>query len=115
MWPTAPSPYLGAMTKDTTSALHPRASVTVDAAANLVHIDAETIRRWSKDGSIEIELRGDMEVVRLDQVRQAAATRRERRSNRAALRARLDGATVEDLSVIDLQELARERVGPGGR
>jgi predicted site-specific integrase-resolvase len=104
------------MTTDTQSALHPKASVTVDAAANLVQVDAETIRRWSKDGTIEIELRGDMEVVRLDQVRHAAATRRERRgSNRAALRARLDGATVDDLSVVDLQELARGRVAAGGR
>jgi predicted site-specific integrase-resolvase len=103
------------MTDSEPTALHPKASVTVDAAANLVRIDAETLRRWSEDGIIEIELRGDMEVVRLDQVRHAAATRRERRSSRAALRARLGGATIEDLSVVDLQELARERVGAGRR
>lgn len=102
------------MIADKASALHPKASVTVDAAANLVQLDVETIRRWSADGTIEIELRGDMEVVRLDQVRHAAATRpRPRVSSRAALRARLDGATIEDLSVVDLQELARGRVATG--
>ena len=45
------------------------ASVTVEAAARLVDVDVETIRHWSDIGSIEIEQRGDMNVVRLDRVR----------------------------------------------
>jgi hypothetical protein len=94
--------------------MHPKASVTLEAAANLVNIDTATIRRWSEDGSIEVEWRGDMEVVRLDQVRAAAAgTHGRRRPGGAALRERLDGASLgETLSVIDLQEQARERVEP---
>ncbi|HET9671421.1 MAG TPA: hypothetical protein VFQ40_01060 [Actinomycetota bacterium] len=98
-------------TTSTSPALHPKASVTLDAAADLVRVDAETIRRWWESGSIEVERRGDMEVVRLDQVRAAAAADRgRRRPSGAALRERLDGASLGDtLSVIDLQELARER------
>jgi hypothetical protein len=97
-------------TTPTFEGMHPNASVTLDAAAALVDIDAATIRRWSEDGSIEVEWRGDMEVVRLDQVRAAASNRGRRRSAGAALRERLEGASLGDtLSVIDLQELARER------
>jgi hypothetical protein len=97
-------------TTPTPSSLHPRASVTLQAAADLVDVDAATIRRWTDSGSIEVELRGDMEVVRLDQVRAAAASNRgRRRSGADALRERLDGATLGGtLSVLDLQEQARE-------
>lgn len=85
--------------------------MTLQAAAELVRVDAETIRRWTDAGSIEIERRGDMEVVRLDQVRAVAASNHGRRQRGAALRERLDGATLgETLSVIDLQERARDRV-----
>jgi hypothetical protein len=45
------------------------ASVTVEAAARSVDVDVETIRHWSHVGSLEIEQRGDMDVVRLDRVR----------------------------------------------
>ena len=101
-------------TTTTLNGMHPKASVTLDAAATLVNVDAATIRRWSEDGSIEVEWRGDMEVVRLDQVRSAAASNQGRRRPRgAALRERLDGASLgETLSVIDLQEQARERETP---
>jgi hypothetical protein len=96
------------------SALHPKASVTLEAAASLVDLDTATIRRWTEDGSIEVEWRGDMEVVRLDHVRAAAASNHARRPpSGAALRARLDGASLgETLSVIDLQERARDRAAP---
>jgi hypothetical protein len=101
-------------TTSTLNGMHPKGSVTLDAAATLVNVDAATIRRWSDDGSIEVEWRGDMEVVRLDQVRAAAASNRRRRPRGAALRERLDGAPLgETLSVIDLQEQARERVEHG--
>ena len=91
-------------------ALHPRASVTVEAAADLVNVDTATIRGWSRAGSIEVEWRGDMEVVRLDQVRALAATSSRRRPAGAALRERLDGATLGPTrSVTDLQALARGR------
>lgn len=46
------------------------ASVTIEAAARSVDVDVATIRHWSDVGSIEIEQRGDMHLVRLDQVRQ---------------------------------------------
>lgn len=86
--------------------------MTLQAAADLVRVDAETIRRWTDAGSIEIERRGDMEVVRLDQVRAlAASSRPRRRSGADALRERLQGVTLGGtLSVIDLQERAREQV-----
>lgn len=45
------------------------AAVPLDVAAELVNIDVETIRRWAELGSIEIDTRGGMEVVRLDRVR----------------------------------------------
>lgn len=105
------------MTDTSTIALHPKASVTIEAAAALISRDPETIRRWSAEGSIELERRGDMEVVRLDQVRAAAASAHgRRRSHGAALRERLDGAPLGDtLSVIDLQQLARVRTAPEPR
>jgi hypothetical protein len=87
------------------------AAVTVDAAAELVNVDAGTIRYWSELGSVEIEWRGDMEVVRLDQVRAVASSNAPRRParRREGLRRRLEGATVEDLDITDLQQLARDR------
>jgi len=84
--------------------------VTVEAAAALVDVDTGTIRAWSRSGSIELEVRGDMEVVRLDQVRAVAAARARHRPRGAALRERLDGARLPStLSVTDLQALARGR------
>lgn len=59
-------------------------SVTVEAAARLVDVDVATIRHWSEIGSLEIERRGDMDVVRLDQVKALANSSRlgaERTSN----------------------------------
>jgi hypothetical protein len=59
-------------------------SVTVGAAARLVDVDVATIRHWSEIGSLEIERRGDMDVVRLDKVKALANSSRlgaERPSN----------------------------------
>jgi hypothetical protein len=98
-------------TRDDGRALDKHASVTVEAAAQLVDVDAATIRHWSEIGSIEIEVRGDMEVVRLDQVRALSSSPQRRRpsSRRGALRDRLRGTVLDTLSVVDLQALARDR------
>jgi DNA-binding transcriptional MerR regulator len=91
------------------------ASVTVEAAARLVDVDVESIRHWSDIGSLVIERRGDMDVVRLDQVR--ALTSSPKRGERAgtgygALRALLrDAAEVESLNVSGLQQMVREKAG----
>jgi hypothetical protein len=92
------------------------ASVTVEAAARLVDVDVATIRHWSDVGSLEIEQRGDMDVVRLDQVRALTTSPRrggERtRTRHGAIRALLrDAAKVESLSVSGLQQMVREKAG----
>ena len=89
------------------------ASVTVEAAARLVDVDVETIRHWSDVGSIEIEKRGDMDVVRLDRVRVLTDSSRAGRGRRhGLLRALLrDAPKNETPSVVVLQELAREKAG----
>ena len=89
------------------------ASVTIEAAARLVDVDVATIRHWSDVGSIEIEQRGDMDVVRLDQVRQLTNTSRAGAGTRhGSIRALLrDAERVESLSVSALQQHVREKVG----
>jgi hypothetical protein len=89
------------------------ASVTVEAAARLVDVDVATIEHWSDVGSIEIERRGDMHVVRLDQVRQLTDTSRVGSKTRhGSLRALLrDAEPIESPSVVGLQELVREKAG----
>lgn len=89
------------------------ASVTVEAAARLVDVDVDTIRHWSDVGSIEIEQRGDMQVVRLDQVRQLTnSSRAGTKSRFGSLRALLrDAERIESPSVVVLQELVREKAG----
>ena len=89
------------------------ASVTIEAAARLVDVDVATIRHWSDVGSIEIEQRGDMDVVRLDQVRQLTNTSRAGTGTRhGSIRALLrDAERVESLSVSALQQHVREKVG----
>ena len=87
------------------------ASVTVEAAARLVDVEVDTIRHWSDIGSIEIEQRGDMDVVRLDRVRVLTdSSRADRNKPFGLLRALLrDAPRSETPSVIVLQELAREK------
>jgi len=90
------------------------ASVTVEAAARLVDVDVETIRHWSDIGSIEIEKRGDMDVVRLDRVRVLTDPSRTGTSGtrHGLLRALLrDAPKTDSPSVVVLQELVREKTG----
>jgi hypothetical protein len=85
------------------------ASVTIEAAARLVDVDVATIEHWSDVGSIEIEQRGDMAVVRLDQVRQLTDTSRAgARKRNGSLR---DAERIDSPSVVILQELVREKAG----
>jgi hypothetical protein len=99
------------------AALRKNASVTVEAAARLVDVDVATIRHWSDIGALEIERRGDMDVVRLDQVKVLTTSSRlagaERRgkwggSMRSLLR---DATKIESVSVAGLQQLVREKAG----
>jgi hypothetical protein len=91
-------------------------SVTVEAAARSVDVDVETIRHWSHVGSLEIEQRGDMDVVRLDRVRLLTDASRvgARGARHGFLRALIrDTPRIETPSVFVLQELAREKAGSG--
>ena len=56
-----------------------------------------------------------MEVVRLDEVKALSGTpwRRSASQRGEALQGRMAGETTETLSVLDLQEKAREREGAG--
>ena len=99
------------MRKGLEGSLGKNASVTVEAAARLVNVEVETIRHWSDIGSIEIEQRGDMDVVRLDRLRVLTDSSRATTDTpfgllRALLR---DAPRSETPSVIVLQELAREK------
>jgi|SRR5918994_2721882 hypothetical protein len=99
------------MTNEDGTGIGRKASVTVEAAAQLAGIDEGTIRHWSEIGALNIESRGDMEVVRLDRVHwlSQAPHLATRVSRNAALKDRLGEATTETLDVSDLQELARDR------
>jgi hypothetical protein len=110
---TTPSLYGWTMPEGLERSLGKNASVTVEAAARLVDVDVETIRHWSDIGSIEIEQRGDMDVVRLDRVRVLTDSSRAHRDTpfgllRALLR---DAPRTETPSVVVLQELVREKAG----
>ncbi|MGH2679388.1 MAG: hypothetical protein ACRDG8_02725 [Actinomycetota bacterium] len=88
------------------------ASVMIEAAAELTGVDVATVRGWARSGDLIIEMRGDMETVRLDEVRALAA--RQRTSSHGPLRDRLTGADEsesvdEPVTIADLQELARTR------
>ena len=90
------------------------APVTIEAAAQLANVDVGTIRRWSADGLLEIERRGQVEIVHQADVDALAALRttRSRASRRGTLRGLLREATrAEPLDVTKLQGLVRER-GP---
>ena len=90
------------------------ASVTIEAAARLVDVDVATIRHWSDIGSIEIERRGEMDVVRFDRVRMLTDSSRAgtRGLRYGLLRALLrDAPKTETPSVVVLQEIAREKAG----
>ena len=110
-FPTA-APYGWTMSEALERSLGKNASVTVEAAARLVDVDVETIRHWSDIGSIEIEQRGEMDVVRLDRVRMLTDSSRAgtRGTRYGLLRALLrDAPKTETPSVVVLQEIAREK------
>jgi hypothetical protein len=86
------------------------ASVPLEAASELVGVQIGQIRGWAENGSIEIERRGDLEVVHLDAVEALAHPRHVAHRDRCyMLRRLLDGITLETQSVLELQQLARER------
>jgi hypothetical protein len=88
-------------------------SVTIEVAAELMNIEVRVIREWSAIGSLQIERRGDAEVVHLGQVR--ALVRSPLGSGggveprRGALRVLLRETRTDAASIAGLQELARER------
>jgi phage terminase Nu1 subunit (DNA packaging protein) len=88
-------------------------SVTIDAAAELLHIDVRTISEWSAIGSLQIERRGDEEVVHLGQVRALVRSPLGSgagfESRRGTLRVLLRDTRTATESIAGLQELARER------
>ena len=89
-------------------------SVTIESAAQLLNIEVRAIREWSAIGSIQIDRRGDVELVHLGQVRALArspvALGDRKETTRGGLRGLLRGAgTVDAQSVAGLQALARER------
>lgn len=88
--------------------------VTIESAAALMNVEVQAIRQWSAIGSLQIERRGDVEMVDFGQVKALARSpiglgdRREAR--RGALRGLLrEAKTVDAQSVAGLQALARER------
>lgn len=85
------------------------ASVPLRAACELTGVDVGQIRRWAEDGAIEIEQRGELEVVRLDLVEALSDPPKPIRDRRYMLRRLLEGAKLETRSVAELQRLARER------
>jgi hypothetical protein len=92
-------------------------SVTIEIAAELMNIEVRAIREWSSIGSLQIERRGNAEMVHLGQVKtlarspMASGDRADR--HRSALRGLFREARVDAKSVAGLQELARERSASG--
>jgi hypothetical protein len=92
-------------------------SVTIEAAAELMNIEVRVIREWSAIGSLQIERRGDEEVVHLGQVRALVrsplGSSAGVESRRGALRMLLRDTRTDTESIAGLQELARERTAAG--
>lgn len=91
-------------------------SVTIEVAAELMNIEVRTIREWSAIGSLQIELRGDDEVVHLGQVRtlfRSPMGSGSAGSRRGALRVLRRDTRSDAESIAGLQELARERSTAG--
>lgn len=89
-------------------------SVTIESAAELLNVEVRTIPQWSAIASLEIERRGDVELVHLGQLKALArspiVTGDRRENQRGGLRALLREATpVDAQSLAGLQALARER------
>lgn len=92
-------------------------SVTIEVAAELMNIEVRTIREWSVIGSLQIERRGDEEVVHLGQVKALARSPMAPgggvETHPGVLRELLREAAVDTASLAGLQELARERSTAG--
>jgi DNA-binding transcriptional MerR regulator len=89
-------------------------SVTIESAAALMNVEVRAIRQWSAIGSLQIERRGDEELVHLGQVKALARSRvalgDRKEIQRSGIRGLLRGASaVDPQSVASLQALARER------
>jgi hypothetical protein len=88
-------------------------SVTIEVAAELMNIEVRTIREWSAIGSLQIERRGDDDVVHLGHVKALARSPMGPgggvETHPGALRELLREATVDTESLAGLQELARAR------
>lgn len=82
----------------------------IEAASELVGVEIGQIRSWAETGAVEIERRGNLQVVRLDVVEALAHPRHMPQRDRCyMLRRLLDGVTLETKGVTELQELVRER------
>ena len=89
-------------------------SVTIESAAELLNVEVRAIRPWSAIGSLQIERRGDVELVHLGQVKALArspmVTGDRKETRRGGLRALLlEETPVDAQSVSGLQALARDR------
>lgn len=86
-------------------------AVPIATAAEQAGVDVAQIHRWAQVGGLQLQGRGGQEFVRLDQVLalSAAARRRDPRTNRGALRARLADARITNPSVAGLQQASRDR------
>jgi DNA-binding transcriptional MerR regulator len=92
-------------------------SVTIGAAAELMSIDVRVIREWSAIGSLQIEYRGNDEVVHLGQVRallrSPLGSGASVEPQRGTLRVLLRDTRTDTERIAGLQELARERTAAG--
>ena len=104
--------YDASMTDGSRASLHRDPRVTIEAASELIYVDIPTLREWARRGDLVIEEQGDMEVVQLEVV--TALASRHRAARRGTLHSRLREAEGtpsrgEMVSVVDLQDLARDR------
>jgi hypothetical protein len=79
--------------------------VRLQAAADLAGVDVNQIRRWADIGGVEIQRRGGMETVAIEQVVAMSASARRLRAGygRDSLRARLADGKVQKRSISDLE------------
>lgn len=79
--------------------------VRLQAAADLAGVDVNQIRRWADIGGVEIQRRGGLETVAIEQVVAMSASARRLRTGygRDSLRARLADGKVQKRSISDLE------------
>jgi hypothetical protein len=84
--------------------------VPIQSAAELAGVDVGQIRRWAEIGGVDIQGRGGVETVLLEQVMALSASdrRRRARADRGSLRARLADAKSQASSISELQQVARD-------